>query len=132
MVSNVLKSKAEKFVVSMSLIPKGNINMNPNRKTQLITVNGLYFVINGFTKIKYKAYEHVFKKTNKLPVRELVPSEVFPYHTKKNAPIPPKIKPRSLRDVIFSFINTALNIITITGTDVMIIEASIGEVKFNP
>lgn len=97
-----------------------------------MTVIGLYFVIKGFTKTIYKAYEQALIKTNKFPKTELVPPAFCPYAIKSTAPIPPSAMPTSLIVVIFSFKIKALKIKTITGTAVIIIDASMGEVKLNP
>lgn len=70
--------------------------------------------------------------TNKFPKTELVPPAFWPYKIKSTAPIPPKAMPISLIDVIFSFSIKALKIKTITGTAVIMIDASMGEVKLNP
>ena len=95
-------------------------------------VIGLYFFIKGFIRTKYKAYEQALISTNKLPKAELVPPDFCPYQTRRIAPMAPITIPIILFADIFSFNIKALKIKTITGIAVIIIEASIGDVKFNP
>ena len=73
----VFKSKSEKSVAKKSPIPNGNINMKPNKNTQLITFKALYLFIIGFTMTKYKEYEHALKNTNKFPNIENINYEIF-------------------------------------------------------
>ena len=113
-------------------MPKKNIKQNPNKNTQLITVIGWYFFINGLTRTKYRAYEQALIKTNKFPRRELLPLDFCPYQIKIKAPIAPIANPKILRDVIVSFKISLLKISTNTGPEVMIIDASMGDVKLNP
>ena len=71
-------------------------------------------------------------KINILPRVELVPGDLLPYQISRKAPNVPLAIPKSLFLVSCSFSLKKLMINTNTGVVVIIIDASMGEVKLKP
>jgi len=84
-------------------------------------------------KTKYKAYEIQLMKTKRLPVDVLRVNDKLPLRRIKiQAPVVPKKIPISLLRFIFSFNKKEENKRTKMGPVVIIREALMGVVKFNP